>query len=93
MPETKLETLLSQAEKDPEAFLILPAVLLEQWLSREEDYPRLHSWISSIDDGSFWAGLLAKVPALADRCPWEKLDSADWATLLEKQPQFADKRK
>ncbi len=91
MPETRLETLLSRAEEYPEGFLGLPAVLLEQWLSRAEDYPRIHRWISSIADGSFWAELLTKVPAFSDRCPWKKLNGADWARLLEKQPQFADR--
>ena len=62
MPETRLVILLSQAEKYPEKFLELPAILLEQWLSRAEDYPRIHQWISSIADGSFWAELLTKVP-------------------------------
>ena len=41
-------------------------------------------------NGNQWASLLANIPELAYRCPWEKLTGSAWAKLLACQPQFAE---
>ena len=40
--------------------------------------------------GKDWGTLLAHVPELAYRCPWQKLTGSAWAELLINQVQFAD---
>jgi len=41
-------------------------------------------------NGDHWAYLLANIPELSYRCPWEKLTGSAWAKLLARQPQFAE---
>ncbi len=41
-------------------------------------------------NGDQWASLLANIPELSYRCPWEKLPGSAWAKLLARQPQFTE---
>ena len=40
--------------------------------------------------GKDWGTLLAHIPELAYRCPWNKITGSAWAKLLACQPQFAE---